>query len=497
MGRTDDHGARELGIKDAELLSISKSGELAVRLKTVGLGGYSQVGTLARIPLSGGAPREVLDNVQDADWAPDGESMAVVRYMPENSHWHLEYPIGRVLVDGVYWISHPKISPDGKWVAFADHQNPNGDDEGSVAVIASDGAGKDKDTEKDKEKILSSGWTTLQGIVWSPAGDEVWFTASSSGSAGNPRAVALSGKVRAIANVPGGMLLEDLRNGVALTVTNHRILGIRGMPPGGKEERDLGWFGWSILGDMTPDGRKVLFDEEGDGGGPNYTVFLRDTDGSPPLRIGEGVGLAISPDAKWAITQSARGGPLNLVPTGAGQARQLTHDKIIYQRVRWLSGGKELLAAGLEAGHGARDYTIDLSTGDSKPVSPEGVSGVVPSPDGKATVVLGQDGKWGVWPLDGSGLRPIPGLDATYRVSGWSPDGKSLYVVFRQRDKAPYVYRVDVVSGKMEMSRPIGQGATGSVRAIAMGSYRSGGEDAYAYIFTQSLSQVYVVRGLK
>ena len=490
IGRTDDHGARELGVKDAELLAISKSGELAVRRNTVGLGGFSQVGTLARVPLSGGSPRDVLDNVQDADWAADGENMAVVRYVPETGHWRLEYPIGKVLFDGINWISHPKISPDGKWIAFADHQNAAGDDEGSIAVIRSDGVEKE-------EKILSSGWATLQGVVWAPEGDEIWFTASTSGSAGNPRAVTLSGKVRTIANVPGGMWLEDAQNRVVLMVTHHRRIGIRGMPPGGKEERELGWFGWSILSDMTSDGRKILFDEEGDGGGQNYTVFLRDTDGSPPVRIGEGVSLAISPDAKWVITQPAKGGALRLVPTGAGEVRQLTHDNVSYQRVRWLAGGKQLLASGIEAGHGARDYVIEVSNGNSKPVTPEGTGGVLPSPDGRSTAVVGPDGKWGIWPLDGSGLRPIPGLDANYRVSGWSPDGTSLYAIStRQREKTRNVYQVNAVTGKMELWKVFGEGlAAGAV--IPGATYRLGEGGAYAYLYTQMLSQVYVVRGMK
>src|SRR5271157_2717861 len=489
IGRTDDHGARELGVKDAELLSISKSGELAVRLNSASLGGYAVVGTLARIPMSGGAPREVLDNVQDADWAADGENMAVVRYMPENGHWRLEYPIGKVRFDGINWISHPKISPDGKWVAFADHQNAVGDDEGSIAVIGSDGT--------DKEKILSAGWATLQGVVWSPAGDEIWFTASNSGSAGNPRAVTLSGKVRTITNVPGGMWLQDARNGLALMVTHQRRIGIRGMPPGGKEERELGWFGWSILSDLTPDGRKVLFDEEGDGGGSNYTVFVRDTDGSPPVRIGEGAGLAISPDARWVITQPAKGGPLSLVPTGAGEARQLTHDHVSYQIVRWLAGGKELLASGIEAGHGVRDYVIEVNNGTSRPITPEGVGGVHPSPDGRNTAVQGPDGKWGIWPLDGSGMRPIPGLDSNYRVSGWSPDGESLYVVStRQREKTRNVSRVNTVTGKMEPWKTFGEGLAAGAVSVG-GSYRSGDGGAYAYLYVQTLSQVYVVRGMK
>jgi Tol biopolymer transport system component len=490
IGRTDDYGARELGVKNAELLSISKSGELAVRLRTVPLGGFAFVGTLARIPMSGGAPREVLDNVQDADWAADGEDMAVVRYMPETGHWRLEYPIGKVLFEGINWISHPKISPDGKWIAFADHQNASGDDEGSLAVIASDGK------ENNKEKILSAGWKTLQGVVWS-SGDEIWFSASSNGSAGSPKAVTLSGKLRAITNVPGGMWLQDVRNGVALTVNHRRRVGIRGVPPGGKEERELGWFGWSIFGDMTPDGRKVLFDEEGDGGGLNYTVFVRDTDGSLPVRIGEGAGLAISPDAKWAITQPAKGGPLRLVPTGAGEVRQLTHDNVSYQFVRWLIGGKELLASGIESGQGVRDYLIEVSSGNSKALTPEGVAGVWPSPDGRSTAVLRSDGKWGIWPLDGSGLRSIPGLDSNYRVRDWSPDGQYLYAVStQQREKPHNVYRVNAATGKMEPWKTFGEGLAAGAVSLG-GTYRSGDEGAYAYLYTQTLSQVYVVTGMK
>jgi len=202
-------------MKGAELLSISKSGELAIRLNTFGYGGYSASGTLARVPLSGGMPREMLDNVQDADWAADGEHMAVVRYIPDDQHWRLEYPIGKVLFDSIGWISNPKISPDGKWVAFADHEIPGGDDQGSVAVIAADGSSIGKD------KKLSTGWSSTQGILWSPAGDEVWFTSSSTGGAQQARAVNLSGKLRSITNVPGGMWLEDSRNETALVIPRH------------------------------------------------------------------------------------------------------------------------------------------------------------------------------------------------------------------------------------------------------------------------------------
>ncbi len=488
MSRTDDPGARELGIKKAELLAISKSGEMAIRINTVGYGGYARSGTLARVPLSGGTPREVLDNVQDADWSANGDSMAVVRYVPENSHWRLEYPVGKVLIDSINWMSHPKISPDGKWVAFADHENTGGDDEGSVAVIGADGQGK--------EKKLSSGWTSLEGILWSPAGDEVWFTSTNTGGASNPHAVTLSGKLRTITNVPGGMWLEDRRNGTVLAVTNHTRIGIRGTTPGGKEERELGWFGWSELSDMSRDGRKILFEEESDGGGPNYTVFLRDTDGSPPVKIGEGISEALSPDTKFAITRPAKGGPLILVPTGAGEARPLTHDAVSYGGVRFLPDGKRLLAVGIEAGHGTRDYLIDLSTGDSKPITPEGIAGVLVSPDGKNIAVRGPEGKRGIWPLDGGGFHPIPGLESSYGIVGWTPDGQSLYVAPRGAAKVMRVSRVNIETGKMEPWRAFGEEAGAGVSSIGRLQFSSDGT-AYAYIYVRVLSEAYVVTGLK
>lgn len=491
MSRTDDPGSRELGLKDAELLAISKGGELAVRLNTKYYGGYARTGTLARVPLSGGTPREVLDNVQDADWSANGDSMAVVRFIPESSHWRLEYPIGKVLFDGINWISHPKISPDGKWVAFADHENPLGDDEGSVAVIAADGS------DNNKDRKLSSGWLSIEGILWSPSGDEVWFTSSNSGSAENPHAVTFSAKVRTITNVPGGMWLEDLRNGTVLMATHQERIGIRGMAPGGKEERDLGWFGWSLVRDISPDGRKIIFEEEGNGGGPNYTAFVRDTDGSPPVRIGEGLALAISPDAKWAITKLPKGGPLNLVPTGAGESRPLTHDAVSYGAVHWLPDGKRLLAAGIETGHGVRDYMIDVSSGDSKPITPEGLSGVLLSPDGASTAVLGADGKWGIWPLNGSGVRLIPGLDSNYYFTGWSPDGGSLYAISRRiSEKTAKVYKVNVPTGKMEPWKTFGAEAGAGVSSVG-GPHFSRDGNAYAYVYDRVPSEAYVVTGLR
>ncbi len=489
ISRTDDPGARELGIKDAELLSISKGGELAIRLNTLGHGGYARTGTLARVPLSGGTPHEVLENVGDAEFSADGNNLAIVHYIPENNHWRLEYPIGKVLLDSINWLSHPKISPDGKWIAFADHENPGGDDEGSLAIIGADG--------REKEKKLSSGWTSLQGILWSPVGDEIWFTCTNTGTASNPRAVNLSGKLRTITNVPGGVWLEDMREGKVLTVTNHARLGIRGMGPGGKEEHELGWFGWSELRDISHDGRKILFEEEGDGGGPNYTVFLRDTDGSPPARIGEGLAMAISPDGKWAIARAAQGGPLNLLPTGPGEPRQITHDTVTYDYATFLPDGKQLLAWGIEAGHGGRDYLIDVGSGDAKPVTPEGISGTLLSPDGRSVVVRGPDGKRAIWSLETGTLHSIPGFPANYGIVGWTPDGQSVYASpIQSGARFRKVSRVNIQTGKMDPWKTFGEEKGASVTNVGAPLLSDDG-NAYAYLYVQVLSEAYVVTGLQ
>jgi len=487
LARTDDNGSRPLGITGADLLAVSKNGELAIRLNTVNLGGFARAGTLARLPLSGGTPREVLENVGDADWSADGEKMAVTVFVPGTRHWHLEYPIGKVLFDCINWISTPKISPDGKWVAIADHEVPGGDDRGAVAVISLDG----------HEKKLSSGWTSVEGIVWSPASDEVWFSACNAGSSDNLRGVTLDGKLRTIANVPGGMWAEDIRNGVMLVVAQQQRIDISGVPPGSTEERELGWLGWSTDIQISSDGKKVLFTEEADGGGPNYTVFLRDTDGSPPVRIGEGVGLAISPDNKWVVTESAKGGPLSLVPTGAGEARQLTHDNITYSTAEFLPDGNRLLTTAVEPGHGARDYLIDLKSGDSKAITPEGITGVFISPDGTKVIMSGPDGRTGVWPLGGKDLQIIPDLDPRYVVNGWMPDGLSVYATLNELGRRTVkVYKVNTVTGKMELWKEFGTGLSGGISGVAAPHLSRDG-NAYAYVYIRVLSHAYVARDLR
>ena len=207
--------------------------------------------------------------------------------------------------------------------------------------------------------------------------------------------------------------------------------------------------------------------------------------------------MAISPDSKWAITKRAKGGPLNLVPTGAGETKELTHDAVSYGGARFFPDGKRLLASGIETGHGGRDYVIDLSSGDSKPVTPEGMAGVQLSPDGKSVAVRAADGKRGIWSLEKGEFRAIPGLEAKDYVIGWTLDGESVYVApFVRGAKVIPVFRANIETGKMEPWKSFGA-EIGAQGATLVPPHLSSDGAAYAYIYSRTLSEAYVVTGLK
>ncbi|HEY1434796.1 MAG TPA: protein kinase, partial [Thermoanaerobaculia bacterium] len=256
VSRLESPESRPFGLKGASLLSISSSGELAVSLNRRNAGGFSRTGTLARIGMTGGGtPREIQEDVQAADWAPDGKALAIVRTV--NGHNRLEYPIGQVLFDaGNGWISYPRISRDGERVAFMDHPTFP-DDGGYVSVV--DRAGK--------KKILTPLYAAEAGLAWSPAGNEIWFGAAEIGN-NTVHAATLSGSVRLLASVTGNVTLQDVAQDGRILLSHDTLRsGMLGFAPGEGKERDLSWLDWSNTTDISADGKTMLFFESGEGGG--------------------------------------------------------------------------------------------------------------------------------------------------------------------------------------------------------------------------------------
>ncbi|MFZ3211620.1 MAG: protein kinase, partial [Terriglobales bacterium] len=485
--------SRPLGLSRTQLLAVSSAGEMALSLNSTSIGTWVNVGTLARAPLVGGAPREVLESVQWADWSPDGNNLAVVRDVGGRNR--LEYPLGKVLYETGGWISHPRVSPAGDRIAFLDHPI-QGDDSGAVMVLDLSGA----------RRTLSGDWLSLQGLAWSPGGDEVWFTATKIGIDRALYAVTLSGRERLVARMPGTLTLLDVWNDgrVLLTRASWRreLMGLAGNQG---RERELSWLDYSYAADISADGKTLLFDEEGEGavlshgtGGWTYAVYLRSTDGSPAVRLGEGTAVALSPDQKWAIAQPP-GSPaqFSLLPTRAGEAKPLTNDSINHIWARWLPDGRAIVFSGNEPDRGVRLYVQNIAGGKPQPISPEGVSAMAfaISPDGQSVAAIGPDQNGQLYPIHGGGPRPINGLKASEVPITWSQDGRSLYT-YHPGELPARVYRIEVSTGQRTVWKelmPIDPAGIETIGPILL----SPDGKTCVYGFHRMLADLYLVEGLK
>ncbi|MEP6994387.1 MAG: protein kinase [Acidobacteriota bacterium] len=473
--RADSAESRSLGLSGADLLAISSTGELAISLNRHSLFGYETVGTLARVPVAGGAPREVLENVQDADWSPDGKSLAVSRNAGLGSR--IEFPIGKVLYEAPGWVNNVRVSPDGKLVAFLDHPQ-RGDNTGSLKVIDLGG------------KVRVAGPLSIRGVAWSPRGDEVW----SSGRAGIS-ATSLSGKTRLIWTAPGAFIADIGRDGRVLLLVNSSRREIVGLAAGEKDERNLTWLNWSFPIDITPDGKTVLFDEQNV---QPLAIYLRKLDGSPAVRIGDGAALGLSPDGHWALALKDLGSDqLTLLPTGPGEPKALAKLGLSIQSASWLPDGRRILISASEAGHGIRLFVLDIANGKPRAISPEGVAFLFPTvaPDGKSVVATGPDRRIAVYPIDPGEPRPVPGLQPEDTPLRWTAAGKSIFVY---RPSAPplRVELVDIQTGRRTLWKEIRLTDSSGVDQVGPIVIAPDG-NSYVYSYRRSLDELYLATGMK
>jgi serine/threonine protein kinase/Tol biopolymer transport system component len=481
--RFDSTDSRSIGLPSAQVFSISSKGEMAIALNPL-YAGLSVSGTLARVPLAGGAPREVFENVAGADWTPDGQSLAVIRVGPPTGNRHLEFPPGNVIYEPNAWLSHVRFSPDGNYLAFADHVG--GGDDGRVVVVDTHG----------NRKASSSFYSSVQGVAWAPHGKEVWFSAVPGGASRAIYALDFSGKERLIYRAPGGLTLHDIsRNGTVLLTADKARITLSALPPGETRERSLSWFDWSLLSDLSADGKTAIFSETGEASGGNYSIYLRKTDGSPAVRLGDGGFGYLSPDGQWVVSLSGAPSKLVLLPTGVGEPRQLTDNKEDHFAVSWLPDSKSIVYSSSQPGHAPRTYLLDVQSGSTRAVTPEGVAGGLITRDGK--FLLARDSKNQRW------LYPIAGgepqkfdvrINPGELIMRFSPDGKSLQV--GTRTIPVNIYNVDIATGRRELWKQIEPADPAGALMVFAIKFSADGK-SYAYSVDRMLSDLYVVDGLK
>ena len=483
--RPDYPGVTARGLKGVQLLSISSKGELAVLTRARHVGHSFFVGTLSRMPLEGGAPREILGSVREADWSPDGSDLAVIRDVAGKDR--LEFPAGKVLCEAGGYLSNPRFSPDGRHIAFFEHPMKY-DDRGLVAVVDLSG----------KRTVLSEGYWGEEGLAWSADGSEVLFSAGTAYNAFVVYAVTLSGRTRTALQSAGGITIQDVgRDGRWLTTRDdiHREVPV--LAPGKEREEDLSWLDLSEPAAMSPDGRALLIREESGSVGVNYAVCLRQTDGSPVVKLGEGGALDLSRDGKWALAVVPTT-PQQLVvyPTCAGTERRLDRGAIVgYETGRFFPDGRRILACGHEEGHAVRCYVQDLASGKPRPVTPEGTTQGWVSPDGASIVVAGHGGDLQLFPAEGGEPRPVKGAEKNDEVLGWPLDGRSLFV--RRPSEVPArVETLDLSTGARRAVKAVGPASLAGVLKIPTVVLSS---DAkwHGYSCLRSVSHLFLVGGAR
>ncbi len=483
--RPESPESRDFALGNADILSISPTGEMAILLRPMRFVPGVSTGTLARLSMAGGAPREMVENVQQADWAPDGSGLAIVRRVGDRTR--LEFPIGKVLYETPGWISHPRFAPKGGIIAFINHPMPSHDDRGSVEIVDLVG----------RRKTVAAGWETVEGLAWHPITQEIWFTAAKAGSARLLYAVTASGKQRMLARMPGTLTLHDVsREGHVLMGHGSWRVGLMALPPGEDKERELSWLDASTVADISQDGKTVLFDEQGEGSGANYTVYSRNTDGSPAVRLGEGRASALSPDGKWALSILRASSPRELMlwPTAAGNPRRLSVRNMNYVWATFFPDGQRILVIAEEPGHHIRSYIQRLDSSVAQPITPEGTFGWAVSPDSRQLVAVDPKKGLTLYPLEGGEARVIAEVTGEDQPIGWSADGQSVFIL---RGEFPAkIYRLEVATGHMRFwkdimpSDPSGFTIVFAVRMTPTGK-------SYAYSYSRFLSDLYLVEGLK
>lgn len=474
-----------LGIRGSRVVSISPTNEIAFILSKIG---FVEIdGTLYRVPLSGGSPREVLAHVRDAVWGPDG-NLAVVHIV--NGRDRLEYPSGNVLYNTAGWISQPRFSPRGDKIAFFDHTS-DPDTRGTVAIIGVHG--------EAQKRTLTKEWEDERGLAWSPNGDEVWFAASDSGSDDSLQAVNLSGRVRMLLTAPITIMLQDVAadGRVLITATDPRY-HVVGRAAGAKSEKDLSWYDYTQLHDISSDGQTVLLEEQGTMGGPNYAVGVRAMDGSAPIRLGDGYGGSFSTDGKWALSFVSGPPPeLTILPTGAGNPKVVPTpgiERVIAYSLGFFPDGKRIWFIGAQAGHSNRTYIQNIDGGSPHAATPEGIFAVGVSPDGKFLVAPGTDGRLTLFPVDGGARQVLPGLERGLLFVQWGADGRSIYV--RDDQQPTSIYKADLSTGHRTLLlqlMPSDPSGVVDIQAVVL----SPDGKAYAYSYRRLLSELLVAKGLK
>jgi len=446
--RTDTAESQALNIH-ASILSVSSTGELAVLLNPDFVVKWTPIGRLARVPLGGGSSRELMDQVIDADWAPDGSNLAVSRKV--GNHVQLEFPPGKVLYQNDGYISDLRFSPAGDEIAFFDHST-YGDDRGIVTLVDLQG----------NRKALTREFSSTQGLAWVPDGSEIWFTAADGSEPRSLRSVNLNGKQRMLLSSPSVLHFQDIsKNGYVLinsdTMRDQQVFA----ETRSGQVRDFSFFPFENIAALSDDSRTFLLNAYVTGPNSDYNLYTQATGASSsPVLIGQGTGMGFSPNGEWALAlDPIHLDRLRIIPTGVGESSAMNAPAGMHYIVAtWMPDSKHILAVASAAGHAPVTYVQDVTGGAARQITREGRYALIihdvtmsVSPDGQ--YCLTTDGAHHYWlqPMNGGEPKAIKGLLEGDLPLQWHDGSRSVFFERRAGLDAIDLYDLNLTTGQQKV----------------------------------------------
>jgi Tol biopolymer transport system component len=478
--RLDGTESVPLEYPDADLLSISTRGELAISLGRT-FRNWLNSGTLAKAPLLGSSYRKVLDGVSWSDWYPGGDGLLIVRRVQNEDR--LEYPIGKVLYRTTGYISYPRFSAAGDRIAFLDHP-AYGDNRGNVSVITL--AGKKTDLVLD--------WSGLEGLAWSAKAGEIWYSGSQTNSSWAIFAIGINGGTpRAVWRTPSNLILHDVdRQGRALIASSAVTSIVRGLGAGQQHDLDLS-LGWSAARGVSPDGKNAVVVVYGGDAGSYYDLYVHSLVGGPATRLGEGEPIQFSSDGKWVLAMIFSAPPrIVLYETESESSKTINVAGLDVSACALFPDNRRIF---LVVPSAARiDYYVqDIASGvrTRVPLPYLGSGTPLISPDGREVMFIGRAIKSCIYTVAGEHVRDVE--SPNYAV-GWTTDSRGVFV-YSSAEPPFKVKRFDLATGAItpwkDITLPDLAGATGPPDLVINPT-----GDAYAFSVFRMMTDLYLVDGL-
>jgi Tol biopolymer transport system component len=444
-------------------------------------------GTLSRVPLAGGSPREIASDVTWAAWTPDGKEVAALRDLQETKA--LEYPLGTTLYSSPLIGNSLSISQPGDQIAFVERES---EDQSRARLALLDLHGT--------KRILTRAFDSMGGLNWAPDGKSIYFSASDKGSKqGSIWEVTLKGRERQLAVTFDGMLLNDVARDGRLLV--NRLTVTRRLAAHRRTEdldHDLSGLASATLTDISEDGEWVAIENSDPSPGPEYKIYLRRTDGTSPVLLGEGTCPRLSPDGKHVVAGSIVAPErIWIIPTGAGRTRELAaHGLKERRQPMWMPDGRSIVYSGLDARGVRRLHVQDVAGGPPRAFGPEGTTlerypGSLVSPDGRRIAARDSKGAWILVAVDSGQAEPIASVRDSDSVRQWTADGRSLYLLAGRIGPTP-VDKLNLATGERSQLLELRGHALGLNRGIDNVFLTRGGT-AWAYSASELRGDLYVV----